>query len=404
MELIQILWDLFMLREAKRKGQLNWQVWAFAISFVVVLYGIGVPAAVLYQNHPQDKPVFIAAMVLDGIVAVVGFVWAWKLYRMLQAKSNGVEGKVAIGEDEVVYSGTATRDEATALGNALKIRRYFQNHGVTVMLDKGAAGTAISFVVKEGSWNNPGLVCWFEDVTKEVAPVVGGLPVQLRFLNNSKAVEKSLTVDKVEKVVAGNDQVLYSGAATPDDATALDKALRDGCYFEYRGGTVQLDKGNGVTAISFMVQDGAWGKPGVLSAFEEAARELAPAVGGLPVQVNLLNRNMEAKKSSTIGKMDFGNDSIFYEGMATQADAQVLDQALKAVGFFTGAGADVFLTRHDDGTTLSFMVVEGAWDNPVKVSNFEDIARNVASAAGGLPIRLQLMNSVHDVKKEIMVR
>lgn len=189
MELIQVIWDLFMLRDAKRKGQLTWQVWAFAIGFVVVLYGIGLPAAVLYQNHPQYKPVFIAAMVLDGIVAVVGFVWAWKLYRMIQAR-----GKVLFGNDEVIYSGTATQDEATALGNALKSICYLQDLGVTVRLDKGTSGTTISFVVTDGAWSKPEIVSVFEGIAKQVAPAVGGLPVQLRLLNSNSVVEESSTV------------------------------------------------------------------------------------------------------------------------------------------------------------------------------------------------------------------
>ena len=84
-EFFQILWNLFMLRDAARKGQLTMGVWVFAIGFVVLLYAILLPAVVLWQNHPQYKPVFVAAVVLDGIVFVVGMVWAWKLQTKLIA-------------------------------------------------------------------------------------------------------------------------------------------------------------------------------------------------------------------------------------------------------------------------------------------------------------------------------
>jgi hypothetical protein len=89
-EFFQILWNLFMLRDAARKGQLTAGVWIFAIGFVVLLYAILLPAAVLWQNHPQYKPLFVAAVVLDGIVFVVGMVWAVKLRRKLvAARING---------------------------------------------------------------------------------------------------------------------------------------------------------------------------------------------------------------------------------------------------------------------------------------------------------------------------
>lgn len=89
-EFFQILWNLFMLRDAARKGQLTVGVWVFAIGFVVLLYAILLPATVLWQNHPQYKPLFVAAGVLDGIVFVVGMVWAVNLRRKLvAARVNG---------------------------------------------------------------------------------------------------------------------------------------------------------------------------------------------------------------------------------------------------------------------------------------------------------------------------
>ena len=95
-EFFQIIWDLFMLRRAARNGQLTAGVWVFAIGFVVLLYAIALPAVMLYQNHPQMKPLFIAAMVLDGIVFIVGMVWAWNLHKKLAASRAG--GSTASGK------------------------------------------------------------------------------------------------------------------------------------------------------------------------------------------------------------------------------------------------------------------------------------------------------------------
>jgi hypothetical protein len=61
--------------------------------------------------------------------------------------ANG--SKVTIGaRDEVFYSGSATKQEAEALGSALKQCGYFSDRGVTVFLSKGSEGTVISYVAK----------------------------------------------------------------------------------------------------------------------------------------------------------------------------------------------------------------------------------------------------------------
>ena len=55
LELVKLVWDVFVLRDAARRGQLNWRVWVVAIAFVLILYGTGLPAAMLYDKHPQYK-------------------------------------------------------------------------------------------------------------------------------------------------------------------------------------------------------------------------------------------------------------------------------------------------------------------------------------------------------------
>jgi hypothetical protein len=71
------------------------------------------------------------------------------------------------------------------------------------------------------------------------------------------------------------------------------------------------------------------------------------------------------------------------------------------MGFFKGKGANVFLTRHEDGTTLAFVVaVDGAWNNPKMISSFEAIVRHVAPTVGGLPIEMHLVNTQLQVEKD----
>jgi hypothetical protein len=208
-------------------------------------------------------------------------------------------------------------------------------------------------------------------------------------------------------VVIGNkDQVIYSGImATKTDATALGNALKGDEYFLDRGSTVLLNKGIGGTTISFAVQNGVWNQAGMLSSFEELAREVAPTVGGLPIQVHLMDTSGDVKATSTVGEVGFGgSNGIYYEGSATKDEAQALGRRLESMGFFRGNEANVFLTRHDDDTTLAFVVVGEAWNNPTKVSSFEAIVREVAPTVGGLPVNMRLVDTQLQVKKDELIQ
>jgi hypothetical protein len=106
-------------------------------------------------------------------------------------------------------------------------------------------------------------------------------------------------------VVGTRDQINYSGFATKADATALGNTLKSSEYFQDRGSSVLLNKGFGSTTISFVVQDGVWSRPGMLSSFEELAREAASAVGGLPIQVRLVDSRLDVEATSTVGEVTF---------------------------------------------------------------------------------------------------
>jgi hypothetical protein len=200
--------------------------------------------------------------------------------------------------------------------------------------------------------------------------------------------------------IGSKDEVYYSGTATKADAQALGDALKKSGYMQDQGADVILEKGKDGTIVSFIVKEGFWDQAGTLSSFEEIGRQVAPVVGGFPVRIRLLNSTRDVKKESTVGKEAIdGNDHVYYLGTATEADAQALGQQLKSLGFFSGKGSDVFLSKHSDGTAISFVVGDGVWDNPAYVADFEKIARAVAPSVGGLPIRLHLVSTSLEVKK-----
>jgi hypothetical protein len=208
------------------------------------------------------------------------------------------------------------------------------------------------------------------------------------------------------KVLIGSkDEIYYSGSATKEEAQALGNSLKQSGFLTDHGVSVFLAKSKDGAVISYVTKDGAWNDTAMVSSFEEVTRQAAPSVGGFPVQIRLMNTEKEVKKQSTVGQAVFsGDDTVYYFGIATAAEAQALGQSLKTDGFFQGKGSDVFLSQNSDGKMISFIVRDGAWQEPALVSGFEKVVHDVAGAAGGLPITLRLMTTRLEVKKDEVIR
>jgi hypothetical protein len=216
--------------------------------------------------------------------------------------------------------------------------------------------------------------------------------------NGALAASKSV-------VIGTKDEVYYSGSATRQDAETLGSALKTDSFFTDRGADVFLQKGKDGTSLSFVVQDKFLSQPGILGSFEEVARQVAPTVGGFPVQVRLINPAREVQLESMVGKLEFpGNDAIYYLGSVKPSEAQALGKSLQSVGFFEGRGNDVFLSRHKDGTAIAYVVSNGSWDKPAIVDDFEKITRNAAPSVGGLPVSFRLVNTALEVKKQQLIQ
>ncbi len=205
-------------------------------------------------------------------------------------------------------------------------------------------------------------------------------------------------------MIGTKDQVVYSGTATKDQATALGNALKADGYFQDQGASVLLDKETSGTTISYVVKDGFWNQEGVVAKFDELTREVASSVGGLPLNVQLMNDTKTVEKTSSVGSVAFGNDTVVYEGAATQAEAQALGQKLQSLGFLSGKGVDVLLGKHTSGTTIAFVVGDGVWNDANTVSGFEDLVRQAAPAVGGLPIKMLLLSTTLQKEKDEQIQ
>jgi hypothetical protein len=88
-ELFKLLWDVVVLRDASRKvKKLNWRLWVYAFSFVLIQYCIALPAVMLYEKHPQYKPLFITAIVLVLSNFVVCMWWCFRWWSRQAASRN----------------------------------------------------------------------------------------------------------------------------------------------------------------------------------------------------------------------------------------------------------------------------------------------------------------------------
>jgi hypothetical protein len=225
----------------------------------------------------------------------VGFFVVIFLSVLVPVYAQDSKPKVKIGEnDEVFYTGSATKADALALGNELKTDGYFKDRGTSIFLDKGKDGTTLSMVVKDGVWEKPEILMEEEEVAREVASVIGGFPVHVKVIDKEQQVKKQGIVGRVSG--NGKDEVFYFTDATQAEASALDKALQREEYFSGRETSVMYSNDSGVKAISFVVSDGYWNDPAHVTSFEGLVKALAPAVGGLPVTLKLVNTTLDDKK------------------------------------------------------------------------------------------------------------
>lgn len=99
----------------------------------------------------------------------------------------------------------------------------------------------------------------------------------------------------------------------------------------------------------------------------------------------------------------FGNDEVYIAGEATEADAGRLAQALQDAEFFGSAGASVRLEVLAGQTTVSFVVVDDAWNDPEMVQAFTDLGRILVVSEIGKPLTVELCDAYFDVQKTMVI-
>ncbi len=246
-----------------------------------------------YGNLASKLLVLLIGLALAATIA------AWALHPSKRPPTP----KVIVGSrDEVYYYHAATKEDAQTLGQALVRVGFLNDRGTTVLLSKGSAGTVVSFVLNDGAWDRAATVYTFAEIGRRIAPAIGGFPIEVRLIDSARALHKQLNVGRA--AIGAKDEVYYFGDATGADAAALGHALQAAGFFADRGASVVLSKSalakGAVTGISFVLDEGAWNLPGTATGFERLVREIAASVGGLPIEIRLLNPRMEPEKQWTV--------------------------------------------------------------------------------------------------------
>ena len=91
-ELFKVCWDIFTIRHYSRQGmKLSPGDYFVAIGTVIFLYATAVPAAVLYQNHPQYEWVLIATLAVDGMAFIALLVYEVKWWMKHRAAARAAQ-------------------------------------------------------------------------------------------------------------------------------------------------------------------------------------------------------------------------------------------------------------------------------------------------------------------------
>lgn len=105
-------------------------------------------------------------------------------------------------------------------------------------------------------------------------------------------------LDTQRSVDMGHEQeVFYARGATREMARQLGAALQNEGFFDgTHAATVIVAKSEGVPEISFVVGPGGWEKPEIVAFFRKLAERLAPAAGGKPLILRLIDENLKEMK------------------------------------------------------------------------------------------------------------
>lgn len=100
----------------------------------------------------------------------------------------------------------------------------------------------------------------------------------------------------------------------------------------------------------------------------------------------------------------FGADEVYYKDGATAGDARTLGTALQQIDYFTGNGATARVQKPDGKYVVSFVVIDGTWEQEESVKNFTAVGVHLATNVLKTPLTVQLCDNTLVSKRTIPIR
>jgi rhomboid protease GluP len=236
----------------------------------------------------------------------------------------------AAKDGRVVYSGTVSRPQAERVVQTLTSEGFFDGPGEMVQLKGTATGNSMSVelngderavtgdhttselvngktIIKHEAnvgtvlpWNDPKFLNSVRLFGPQVSAALGDRPLTIRLLNGKGQLRKEIPIDATDVLIGTRDHVQFSGQATAEQAQALGEVLRSEGFFTDDGGMVQLTKSDKGTSVAFTVRKGAWDDPRVIRRMQALGRVIGPAVGGLPVTLELRDNTFSLRRGVVV--------------------------------------------------------------------------------------------------------
>jgi hypothetical protein len=104
--------------------------------------------------------------------------------------------------------------------------------------------------------------------------------------------------------------------------------------------------------------------------------------------------------------VDFGHgQTVYYSEGATRNDARHFGEALKDAGYFDDTvPTEVFIKGRAGDHEISFVGIEGAWDDETNLDYIELLVEYIAADIGGEPIKVLLLNDRLYAQKACVLR
>jgi membrane associated rhomboid family serine protease len=167
-----------------------------------LLTGLVAGCALSFRVNPAAQS---ARWQRSMVVALTGLLVFFPIARKLnagdpkQAEAYLVEAngnRLTIGKsDTIVYSGTATGEDARRLAQALTTIGLLKDRGVLVLYSRGQGGSVISLIVNEVAWQDPKMAAQFNFLGRFIS-MATSTPLKLRLLDTQREVKKEFVFDR----------------------------------------------------------------------------------------------------------------------------------------------------------------------------------------------------------------